>query len=88
MSDLKETNAKVAGTKSIKLDMTPGVYYYCTCGESKNQPFCDGSHKTTEFNPMEFTITEAKTYAFCSCKKSLKEPFCDGGHKKLPENQS
>ncbi len=75
--------AKIAGTKSIPLEMEVGDYYYCTCGESNNQPFCDGSHKGTEFTPQKFTITEKKKYAFCSCKRSEKEPFCDGSHKKL-----
>ena len=74
---------KIAGTKSIKLDMKPGKYWFCTCGESSNQPFCDGSHWNTDFKPLEFEITEEKTYAFCPCKKSSKQPFCDGSHKKL-----
>lgn len=83
MSDLKQTNAKIADTKPVVTEMKPGVYYYCTCGESKNQPYCDGSHKGTEFTPKEFTISEEKKYALCTCKRSEKEPFCDGAHKKL-----
>ena len=75
--------AKIAGTKSIQLELEPGEYFYCTCGESSNQPFCDGSHKTTTFAPLKFVITEQKKYAFCSCKRTGKEPFCDGSHKKL-----
>ncbi|HMO17477.1 MAG TPA: CDGSH iron-sulfur domain-containing protein [Oligoflexia bacterium] len=77
------STAKIAGTKSIPLELEPGVYYYCTCGESLNQPFCDGSHKGSDFQPLEFTITEKKKYAFCACKTTAKAPFCDGAHKKL-----
>lgn len=80
--------AKIAGTKSIKLELEPGVYYYCTCGESMNQPFCDGAHNSLTgesacFQPMEFTITEKKDYALCTCKLTEKPPFCDAAHKKL-----
>jgi CDGSH iron-sulfur domain-containing protein 3 len=71
--------------KSIKLELEPGIYYYCTCGESENQPFCDGSHAGTEFEPIEFAITEKKKYSLCTCKHTEKAPFCDGYHKKLCE---
>jgi CDGSH-type Zn-finger protein len=74
-----------AGFKSIPLEMQPGTYYWCACGQSKNQPFCDGSHKVTEFVPVEVVITEARKYSWCACKKSSKKPFCDGSHKQLPE---
>lgn len=56
-------------------------YYWCACGQSKNQPFCDGSHKGTEFTPMKFSATESKTVYFCGCKASGNKPLCDGSHK-------
>lgn len=58
----------------------PGEYWWCACGRSKTQPFCDGSHKGTGFQPKPATITEAKTVAWCACKHSKKAPFCDGTH--------
>jgi CDGSH-type Zn-finger protein len=65
-------------------EMEPGTYYWCACGKSKNQPFCDGSHKGSEFSPLEVKITEKKTVAWCGCKNSGNKSFCDGTHKKLP----
>lgn len=62
----------------------PGDYYWCACGASKNQPFCDGSHKGTEFSPVKVTITEPGTKYFCACKHTKKAPYCDGSHKTLP----
>ncbi len=59
------------------------TYYWCACGRSKNQPFCDGSHKGTEFSPVSFTAEKAEKVFLCGCKHSAKKPFCDGGHKKL-----
>ncbi len=59
------------------------TYFWCACGESKNQPFCDGSHKGTSFTPVKVTAEESKTLFFCGCKASAKAPFCDGSHSKL-----
>ena len=58
-------------------------YFWCTCGKSKSQPFCDGSHKTTEFLPKKFNVSETKQYWLCTCKKTGTAPFCDGTHRKL-----
>jgi CDGSH-type Zn-finger protein len=58
-------------------------YYWCACGQSKNQPFCDGSHKGTEFTPAKYDATETKTVYFCGCKHSATKPLCDGSHKSL-----
>jgi len=63
--------------------MPAGTYWWCTCGNSKNQPFCDGSHKGTGFAPHKTELTEAKTVAWCACKHSKNGPFCDGSHKAL-----
>ena len=64
-------------------DLEPGTYWWCTCGKSQNQPFCDGSHKDTEFTPVKFEIKEKTTVYLCGCKHSGDQPFCDGTHNKL-----
>jgi len=61
----------------------PGTYWWCACGRSATQPFCDGSHKGTEFTPIKADIVVAGTVAWCACKHSLKKPFCDGSHSRL-----
>jgi CDGSH-type Zn-finger protein len=58
-------------------------YYWCACGKSKGQPFCDGSHKGSEFTPVKFEATETKTAYLCGCKHTGNAPFCDGTHGKL-----
>ena len=59
------------------------TYFWCACGSSAKQPFCDGSHKGTDFTPVKFEATETKTVNFCGCKHSAQKPFCDGSHAKL-----
>ena len=61
----------------------PGTYYWCACGRSKTQPFCDGSHRGTGLAPQAVEIKEAKTVAWCACKHSANKPFCDGTHNRL-----
>jgi len=61
----------------------PGAYWWCRCGRSQAQPFCDGAHKGTNFTPQKVEITEAKTVAWCGCKHSKNAAFCDGSHAKL-----
>ena len=57
-------------------------YWWCACGQSKNQPFCDGSHTAAaEFTPMKYTATESTSVYFCGCKGSGHAPLCDGTHK-------
>jgi CDGSH-type Zn-finger protein len=58
-------------------------YFWCACGRSANQPFCDGSHKGSEFTPVKFEATESKTVYFCGCKHSANPVFCDGSHSRL-----
>ncbi|MCI4431005.1 MAG: CDGSH iron-sulfur domain-containing protein [Burkholderiales bacterium] len=58
-------------------------YWWCACGQSKNQPFCDGSHKAkAEFTPVKYSATQSNTVFFCGCKASANKPLCDGTHKK------
>jgi len=57
-------------------------YWWCACGKSKKQPFCDGSHAGSNFSPLKFDATESKTVYFCGCKTTKKPPFCDGSHAK------
>jgi len=64
-------------------ELEAGKYYWCACGRSNNQPFCDGSHKGTSFTPIMFELTEAKQVWLCGCKKTNNNPFCDGTHKKI-----
>lgn len=65
----------------IKLE--PGTYYWCACGQSSNQPFCDGSHSGTKIRPKAFKVEQTKKIALCNCKQSKNGPFCDGSHQKL-----
>ncbi len=55
-------------------------YYYCTCGRSSDEPFCDGSHKGSGCEPQKFSVDETKGYHICLCKSSSNPPFCDGSH--------
>lgn len=59
------------------------TYWWCSCGQSKNQPFCDGSHKGSAFTPQAYQATESKTVYFCGCKQSKAGALCDGTHKAL-----
>lgn len=55
-------------------------YWWCACGLSANQPFCDGSHKVTELTPVKYAATKTRTVFFCGCKATAKQPLCDGTH--------
>ena len=78
------SNPVVADNKPTKVTMTKGEsYYFCTCGRSASQPFCDGSHKGTDFKPQPFTAEEDGDAYLCACKHSANTPFCDGSHKKF-----
>jgi CDGSH-type Zn-finger protein len=71
--------------KPFVVDMQAGDYYWCSCGESEKQPFCDGSHsrKNTGKTPVKVVIDAAKKVAWCGCKESGNKPFCDGAHSKV-----
>ncbi len=59
------------------------TYFWCACGRSATQPFCDGSHKGTGFTPVQYTAAESGTTYFCGCKHTATPPLCDGTHKTL-----
>jgi len=59
------------------------TYYWCACGRSAKQPFCDGSHKTTGLSPLPFTADRDRDCYFCGCKASAKKPLCDGTHSRI-----
>uniref|UniRef100_A0A6S6U737 Glutamate synthase [NADPH] large chain (EC) n=1 Tax=uncultured Thiotrichaceae bacterium TaxID=298394 RepID=A0A6S6U737_9GAMM len=56
-------------------------YFWCSCGKSTNQPFCDGAHKNSDFKPVKYEATESKKVFFCGCKATAGQPLCDGSHK-------
>lgn len=73
----------IANAEPIGLELEPGTYWWCACGRSSNQPFCDGSHRGTDFTPREFVITEKGEQWLCACKHTKTPPFCDGSHNNL-----
>ncbi len=76
----------VAFRKSVRLTLPPGTYWWCTCGRSASQPFCDGSHEGTEFSPLQFEVEQEREVFLCQCKHTKTPPHCDGSHKALPQS--
>jgi CDGSH-type Zn-finger protein len=75
---------EIAGRAPITFDVEAGKsYWWCACGKSAKQPFCDGSHKVTAFRPIEFKADKTEKVWFCACKQSAKKPMCDGTHKRV-----
>jgi CDGSH iron-sulfur domain-containing protein 3 len=76
------TKANIAGREPIAVKVEKGKdYWWCACGLSKSQPFCDGSHKAEGvFTPMQWTAPKDQTKYFCACKQTGNAPFCDGTH--------
>ncbi|MCG8694846.1 MAG: CDGSH iron-sulfur domain-containing protein [Minwuiales bacterium] len=74
----------VAQTAPYAVDVAEGkTYFWCACGRSANQPFCDGSHKDSGLEPVKYTAQQSRTVFFCGCKHSKKQPICDGSHNAL-----
>jgi CDGSH iron-sulfur domain-containing protein 3 len=75
---------KIAQKTPYVADLEEGKdYYWCSCGQSKKQPFCDGSHAGSEFKPLKFTAKETGKAYLCGCKHTKNAPYCDGSHSKL-----
>lgn len=75
---------KIAQKAPYPVQLEAGkTYYWCACGELKNQPFCDGSHKTTPFKPVPHTAEKAGAAYFCGCKQTAHPVLCDGTHRTL-----
>ena len=75
----------IASNQPARIALEQGKkYFFCMCGKSRKQPFCDGSHQGSEFTPMAFSCDESKDYFLCQCKHSANKPYCDGTHKRFP----
>jgi len=81
--------ARPANTHPVEVTLEAGKKYaWCACGLSKDQPFCDGSHKETGLKPKVFTAEKSGPAWLCQCKQTQDSPFCDGTHDNLGENES
>lgn len=78
------TDALIARKSPYAVDVVAGkTYAWCACGRSATQPFCDGTHKSTELRPVIHKPTQDATLYFCGCKQTSTPPLCDGTHKSL-----
>jgi CDGSH-type Zn-finger protein len=78
------TDPVVASRTPYAVDVEAGRdYWWCTCGRSRRQPFCDGSHQGSTFAPMKYTAQASAKLWFCGCKRTAGAPLCDGSHKGL-----
>jgi CDGSH iron-sulfur domain-containing protein 3 len=73
----------ITQTYPYKLELDAGEYWWCACGRSASQPFCDGSHEGTGIEPRPFSLANKDTVWLCGCRHSQEMPFCDGAHKTL-----
>lgn len=84
MGDKWSMTGHVAAKVPAKVDLEAGKdYWFCTCGLSSAQPFCDGAHKGSGFAPQKFSAEQSGPAWLCQCKKSANPPFCDGSHKSI-----
>ncbi len=78
------TTPKIAQKAPYPVDVEAGkTYFWCTCGMSSKQPFCDGSHQGSGMEPMKYTAQDSKKLFFCGCKATENAPLCDGSHSGL-----
>ena len=82
------SNPVIANNNPVKVTLEKDKkYYFCQCGRSSKQPFCDGSHQGSDFSPLAFVCDESKDYYLCQCKHSANKPYCDGTHKEFDDSQ-
>ena len=77
------TEPRIAARGPAVIELEAGTYWWCRCGRSANQPFCDGSHAGTGFSPLRLELAEGRRVALCQCKHTANPPYCDGTHKRL-----
>jgi CDGSH-type Zn-finger protein len=86
--EAKMTEATIANNQPVSVVLEKDKeYYFCSCGNSKNQPFCDGSHSGTKFEPLAFTAEKDGEAWLCACKQTGNAPFCDGSHQNISDDQ-
>jgi len=78
---------RVAGNKPVQIELEAGEHYWCACGHSQSQPFCDGSHRGTGIEPLAFSVEESQESYLCLCKHTKNPPYCDGSHNQLGAEQ-
>lgn len=82
------SNPIIADNKPAKVALEKDKkYFFCSCGRSSKQPFCDGLHQGSEFTPLAFVCDESKDYYLCQCKNSANKPYCDGSHQGFDDDQ-
>jgi len=78
------SDPEIPSKEPFEVEVEAGqTYWWCSCGKSASQPFCDGSHKGTSFSPVEYTAEESGPAWFCGCKHTASQPMCDGSHKNV-----
>jgi CDGSH-type Zn-finger protein len=81
---MSDAEAHIAQRGPFPVQVEAGKdYWWCACGRSKSQPFCDGSHQGSGFTPVKYTADKSDTVYFCGCKHSNGKPLCDGSHNKI-----
>jgi len=84
VEELKMNEPQIARKSPYAVDVEAGQdYFWCACGRSSKQPFCDGSHKGSGITPLKYTAVQNETLYFCGCKQTRSAPLCDGSHKQI-----